>query len=79
MKHLTWLCVGGLWGLASACNATKPHVEQVRAEQHWNRVRGQVKYQLAEQRYEGGLFDEAARTVSESLALDPTQVDAYVL
>ena len=79
MRHLTRLCVGGLVGLASACNAAKPHVEQVRAEQHWNQVRGQVKYQLAEQQYEGGLFDEAVRAVSESLALDPTQADAYVL
>ena len=79
MKRLAKLSIIGLVGLASACSALKPHADQLQAEQRWNHVRGRVKHQLAEQQYESGLFDEAVLTVSESLALNPAQVDAYVL
>ncbi len=69
----------GLGGLLTACSAATPRPDQVHAEQRWNQVRGEVKYQLAEQQYEAGLFEDAVETLSESLALNPTRVQAYVL
>lgn len=65
--------------LTTACSTLNHSDAKLQGRQRWNQVRGRVKCQLAEQQYESGLFDAAARTVAESIALDPKQVDAYVL
>lgn len=79
MKRLGQLIVIGLGGLLTACTTATPRPDQVHAEQRWNQVRGEVKYQLAEQQYEAGLFEDAVETLSESLALNPARVGAYVM
>lgn len=65
--------------ITTACHVPNHHDAKAQAQQRWDRVRGQVRYRLAWQQYEASLFDDAANTVTESLALDPNQVDAYVL
>ncbi len=62
-----------------ACNRPSHTKARQGAQQRWNEARAGVKYQLARQQYERGLFDEVVTTVSEGLNLDPTNVDAYVL
>lgn len=65
--------------LLPACR-TNPHaVDKMRAEQRWNEVRGQVKYQLAEQQFSRGLFEDAAANVGEALALDPTRPESFAM
>jgi len=68
---------GGL--LLAGCNTLTHPAAKKQATQQWNSVRARVKFQLAEQQYNGGLFGEAAHTVMESLALDPSQTEAYVV
>ena len=65
--------------LSMGCHSVSHEVAKQQAEERWNHVRARVKFQLAEQHYRRGLFDEVAVVVSESLALDPRQADAYVL
>ncbi len=65
--------------MTTACNALKHTDAKLEAQQRWNHVRSRVKHQLAEQQYNGALFDEAVRTITESITLDRNQVDAYVL
>lgn len=63
----------------SGCHSpSHPEAKQL-AEQRWNEVRAGVKLQLARQQYESGLFDDVVRTLSESIALDSTRPEAYVL
>ncbi len=62
-----------------ACNQPSHAQARQSSQRRWNEARAGVKRQLARQQYERGLFEEAAATVSESINLDPTQVDAYVL
>ena len=65
--------------MTTACSTlTHPDASQ-QGRQRWNQVRGRVKCQLAEQQYQAGLFEDAVRTATESLALDPDQVNAYAL
>lgn len=49
------------------------------AERRWNEVRGRFKHQLAQQRYDVGAFEEAILNVTETIALEPERVEAYVL
>ena len=59
---------------------TPPHEKnKLEAQQRWSEVRGRFKHQLARQQYEGGLFKEAVMTATESISLDPTDADAYVI
>ncbi len=62
------------------CQTSPTHAEaKVQAEQRWTKVRGQVKFQLARQQFDRGLFDDAIKTLQESNALDPTNADAFAL
>jgi len=64
---------------ASGCN-TPSHAEaKQKAEQRWNQVRAKMKLQLARQQFDSGLFEPAAATAQESIALDNRQADAYAL
>ena len=65
--------------LLAGCNTLTHPAAKKQATQQWNSVRARVKFQLAEQQYNSGLFGEASQTVIESLALDPSQTRAYVV
>ncbi len=65
--------------IISGCHRPSHQESKKEAEQRWNQVRAGVKLQLARQQYDGGLFSEVVRTVSESISLDPTRPEAYVL
>lgn len=65
--------------LGTGC-ATVPMSEATdQAHQRWDRMRGRVQLQLAEQEFRAGLFDDAAKTALESIALDPTSPGPYVV
>ena len=80
MRRLCQLLVASAAAfILSGCHSpSHPEAKQL-AEQRWNEVRAGVKLQLARQQYNGGLFDDVVRTVSESIALDSTRPEAYVL
>ena len=63
----------------SACSTLPHSTARVQARRHWDQVRARVKFQLAEKEYENKLFEQAIRTASEAVVLDPTQADTYVL
>ncbi|UCE62260.1 MAG: tetratricopeptide repeat protein [Phycisphaerales bacterium] len=65
--------------LLAGCNTLTHPAAKQQAYEHWSHVRARVKFQLAEQQCETRLFAEAVRTATESLSLDPMQVDVYVL
>jgi Tfp pilus assembly protein PilF len=71
--------LAGLLLLTTACNTMRHTDAKAQAHQRWSQVRGQVKLQLAGQQYDATLFDDAAATLKESIALDPTQTEAYAL
>ncbi len=79
MKRLGRFAAIGLIAVLGACSTLTHSEERAEVAQQWSQVRGQVKLQLARQQYEGGLFDETIKTVSESLALDPFATEGYVL
>jgi len=65
--------------LLGGCHSpSHPQAKQM-AEQRWNEVRAGVKLQLARQQYDGGLFDDVVRTVTEAIALDSTRPESFVL
>jgi len=73
------LIAGAATVILSGCHSPS-HPEAKRlAEQRWREARAGVKLQLARQQYDGGQFDDVVRTVSESIALDPTRSEAFVL
>jgi Tfp pilus assembly protein PilF len=79
MKQTTLLSMLTLAVGLTACQ-TPPHAAaKLEARQRWDQVRGRVKLQLAQQEYESKLFEQAIRNASEAVALEPTQVEAYVL
>jgi len=73
------LLLAGLLLLTTACNTMRHTDAKAQAHQRWSQVRGQVKLQLAGQQYDATLFDDAAETLKESIALDPMQAEAYSL
>ncbi|MCH9034831.1 MAG: tetratricopeptide repeat protein [Planctomycetes bacterium] len=69
----------GLALLLPACR-TNPHaVDKKQAEKRWNEVRGRVKYQLADQQFSRGLFEDAAANAAEALSLDPTRPESFAM
>ena len=49
------------------------------AQNRWNQVRAGVKYQLATQQYEAGLFTDVVKTLAESIAQDGRMAKSYTL
>jgi len=78
IRLVGWLSVGLLLP-TTACNTMRHADAKAQAHQRWSQVRGQVKLQLAGQQYDAGLFDDAAETLREAIALDPTQAEAHAL
>lgn len=69
----------GVTLFTTACNMPNHRDAKVQAQQRWAHVRGRVRYRLAQQQYEAAQLQDAVKTVTESIALDPNQADAYVL
>jgi Tfp pilus assembly protein PilF len=66
--------------LPAGCQTLPKHQQdKEQAAQRWSEVRGRFKYQLARQKYEGGLFGEAVSIATEAIALDPKEPGAYVV
>ena len=65
--------------LTTACNSMQHSEAKLQARQQWNTMRGRVKQGLAEQEYDAGMFGDAVKTITESIALEPNQADAYAL
>ncbi|MGB2987578.1 MAG: tetratricopeptide repeat protein [Phycisphaerae bacterium] len=78
-RHVQLMMMIGLAVATTGCQTLEHSDAKLQAKQRWNQVRGRVKYQLAQQQWKAGLFDEAVPTAVEAIALDPTQADAYVL
>lgn len=80
MRRLSrFLVISAATFILHGCHSPSHHEAKQHAEQRWNEVRAGVKFQLARQQYDGGLFDDVVRTVTESIALDSTRPEAYVL
>ena len=71
--------IGAAAIMLNGCHKPSHAEAKQHAEQRWNEVRGRVKFQLARQQYDGGLFEDVVHSVSESVALDPARPEAYVL
>lgn len=65
--------------LPGGCKSMSMADSRSQAERRWSDMRGRVQFQLATQQYEIGVFEDSVKTVTESLSLNPTQPDAYVL
>ncbi len=65
--------------LLAGCHDARRAEPEDRGPQRWNHIRARVKVQLADQQYEAGLFQDAIKTLTESLALDAAASDSYVL
>lgn len=74
-------CAAAIWlALAPGCAATPDHeTAQQQAQSRWERMRAKVKLQLAERNFETAQIDESHKLTEEVLALDPTNLDAYLL
>ncbi len=79
MGSYSRLVVFGLVTLTTACSSLERSDAGLQTRQRWNHMRGRVKHGLAKQEYEAGLFDDAANTITESIALEPDQAGAYAL
>ncbi len=71
------LVVVGL-GLA-ACSELQPADSKKEVRQHWDSIRGRLKYQLAVDSFKSGQIDQSYERLQESLALDPKAAPAYAL
>ncbi|UCF32689.1 MAG: tetratricopeptide repeat protein [Phycisphaerales bacterium] len=65
--------------VATGCSQWTNPSDQERAEQHWAEVRAQLKHQVAQNQFDSGAFEDAAKTIAEAIMLHPTQPDYYVL
>ena len=67
-------------GVAGCQEDQRTHQDQKQqAQTHWNQVRAKIKRQLAQQQYQSGELEAAISTIRESLGLDPSCVESYVL
>ncbi len=55
----------------TACESIPKHQQFVEAEQHWSRLRSQMKVRLADQQLNTGRVTEAVVTLEEASRLDP--------
>lgn len=63
----------------TGCQTTTHATAKQEANQQWNRVRADIKVQLAQQQYDSGLFHEVVTTATEAISLHPENTQAYVL
>jgi len=65
--------------VSAGCQTMTPPETKQRAHDRWDRVRAEFKLQRAAQDYDAQRFEDAERAAVESIALDPTMVEGYVL
>jgi tetratricopeptide (TPR) repeat protein len=65
--------------LGAGCASIPKDEAKANAQRQWNEARAAVKHRLAGQQLASGLPDESIRTSMETLALDPTLTEAYVV
>lgn len=65
--------------IAGGCQSPTHSESKQLAEQRWKEVRAGVKLQLARQQYKSGRFSDVVQSVSESISLDSTRAEPYVL
>ncbi len=68
-----------LLGASGGCQTTTHQANREQAQDRWSQVRAKVKHQLATQQYNAGHTTSAIKTANESLSLNPTDVETYVL
>ncbi|MFQ5495875.1 MAG: tetratricopeptide repeat protein [Phycisphaerae bacterium] len=78
-QRLFGLFVVLLAGLSGACHSVGTAQARLDAQRRWDRMRGGVKLQLGQQQYGSGLFEDAISSLTEAIALNPTQKEAYLL
>ena len=63
----------------AGCQSMTHATAKQEANQQWNRVRADIKLQLAQQQYDSGLSHEVITTATEAISLHPENTHAYVL
>ena len=63
----------------AGCQTATHATAKQEANQQWNRVRADIKLQLAQQQYDSGLFHEVIITATEAISHYPENTHAYVL
>ncbi len=63
----------------TGCHSTSKTAAKMQAEARWNQVRSNIKLQLAQRKFKGGLFDESLDSATEAVSLNPNEPAAYVL
>lgn len=78
MKRLA-LCIL-MAGVFTGCAApTTNNVAKQEAKARWEQMRAKVKHQLAQRSFDNGRTDDALKACQEVLALDPANLDGYLL
>jgi Tfp pilus assembly protein PilF len=67
------------FALLTGCSDLIPSVQQQGAQRHWDKVRAQLKHQLAQDQFGGGAFEEAVVSITEAILQDPSQPGYYAL
>lgn len=65
--------------LSSCSQLQAPDKQEAEKTPHWNAVRSQLKYQLAEEKFDHGRLDESYELVREAIELDPIAPSPYIL
>ncbi|HOW72005.1 MAG TPA: hypothetical protein PKY77_15505, partial [Phycisphaerae bacterium] len=73
-----WMTACALTAL-TGCHALAPTDIKKEAQGRWERVRGQVKLQLAQEHLQAGRILDAERQLKEALALDSSSGDVHIL
>ena len=71
------IALGALCMALTACHQPLSSAGRKDKRPDWDRVRARVLYQLADKQFNAHQFSDAAKSLLESLALDPSQADTY--
>jgi len=63
----------------TGCQTTNKKLASAAGQDRWNQVRARVKYQLAAQQYQAGLFTDVVKTLTESIAQQGRMPQSYTL
>ena len=63
----------------TGCTSLSQSSTRLNAQQNWNGIRARIKCQLAQQHYDSGRFEKATQEALQSIELDKTNPDAFVL
>jgi len=77
-----WMLIAVACCLTTGCaewRTATPAATRKQAHERWDRVRAELKLQLARQHFEGRRFRDAERVATEALSFDPSLAAGYVL